>query len=437
MGDPSVVFLYVSPSGEGLKGAVLLDHFPAEAGEHTAAFTAVRNYIEETHGLKVDKNCSDVSRLAFLSHDPDCFHNPDAKPLKIEEWRDLTGEEQARERLSQILEEGFLGSIQTPPPSCPVILRHSNGRTLGEAGNIMTIEGLQKAGKSAVLSAILGAAVAPEDSVGDFFGFEVPEREGFVIHFDCEQSPKDRFRLIEIAVRLRAGLDEIPPCLRSHSLLQATAADRWPACQLAAEEAAKHGPIRMVIFDGGADLLRKLNDEESSNAMVEEIHAFAVRHACLVVIVIHENPNSEGAKTRGHFGSQLWRKAQSCLGVEKGKDEISAIFSKFLRSGKAWRGEESVFFQFDTDANMHVSTEDPTANRKAAKAAEKTASKLRAQEELAIKIMTNPVMTHTALEAAVMRHERIKDRAARERIKGLCDSGILRKRGDGHYELAH
>ncbi len=433
--DPSVVFLYISPSGEGLKGAVLLDPFPSDANEHAIAFSAVRNYIEETHGLKVDKGCSDVSRLAFLSHDPDCYCNPQPQPLKTEEWRDLSNDEKTKERLSQILESGFLGSIKTQPPLCPVILQHDNGRVLGETGNIITIEGLQKSGKSAVLSAILGAAVAPEGRDGDFFGFQVPEREGFVLHFDCEQSPKDHFRLIEIAVKFRAGLDEIPPCLRSHSLLQASAADRWSACQLAAEETVKHGPIRMVIFDGGADLLRKLNDEESSNAMVEEMHAFAVRYACLVVIVIHENPNSEGAKTRGHFGSQLWRKAQSCLGVEKGKDEISEIFSKFLRSGKSWKGDESVFFKFDTDSGHHRSTANPTEGRKAAKIAEKTASKRQANEELIRNVMTEPAMSHTELQNAIMRHEKIQERAARDRIKALTGE-FIRKRPDGRYESA-
>lgn len=49
--------------------------------------------------------------------------------------------------------------------------------------------------------------------------------------------------------------------------------------------------------------------------------------------------------------------------------------------------------------------------------------------------MSAPVMTFTALEIAVMKSEHIKDRAARDRIKALCDAGLICKREDGHYEL--
>lgn len=375
--DPHVVFLYVSPSEEGLKGAVALDSLPGDDDAHKTAFSAVRNYIQAIHGLTVDKSCSDVCRLAFVSHDPACHHNPDAQPLAVDDWRDLTAVEKEIERLNQLLHQGYLGSIKTPPPPCPLILTTEDGKILGEAGNLVTIEGLMKAGKSAVLSAIIGAAIAPPGSRGDFFGFEVPptERitfpvfgfdvpvlEGIILHFDCEQSPKDHHRLIDIAVRKRAGLDEIPHNLVSHSFLHIDIEDRWKACELAATQLLEAAPIRMVIFDGGADFLKKLNDEESAFEMVRTMHAFAVKHSCLVVIVIHENPGGEGGKTRGHFGTELWRKSQSCIGVKKGTDGISSVFGKFLRSGD-WPESEAHFFRYCPEAGMHISTKDPTADR--------------------------------------------------------------------------
>jgi hypothetical protein len=432
--DPYVVFLYVSPSMAGLKGAIVLDSIPASDAEHKIAFTAARNYMAKTHGLEVDEKCSDVSRLAFLSHDPDCHHNPDAQPLIVDEWRDMTGEEKEVERLSEILIRGHLASIKTPPPPCPLILSHENGKIIGEAGNIVTIEGLMKSGKSGVLSAIIGAAVAPVGHAGDFLGFEVPVNDGYILHFDCEQSPKDHHRLIDIAVRKRAGLDEIPPLLKSFSFLQAPVEDRWPACVLAANRLPTDRPLNMVIFDGGADFLKILNDEELSREMVALMHSFAVEHSCLVVIVIHENPNAEGGKTRGHFGSELWRKAQSALGVSKADDGISSIHGKYLRSGD-WPKSEAHHFRFCTEAGMHISADDPTEDRRASKTAAAQEAKRSAQVALAKKIMTAPVMTHSSLEAAVMKSEHIKDRAARDRIKAMVDAGLICKREDGHYEL--
>ena len=434
IGDPHVVFLYVSPSQAGLKGAVSLDSIPADDAAHKVAFAAVQNYMEATHGLSVDKSCSDVCRLAFVSHDPDCHHNQDAQPLAVEDWRDMTGEEKEVERLNQILARGHLASIKTPPPPCDLILSTESGKILGEAGNIATIEGLMKSGKSGVLSAIIGAAIAPAGHDGDFFGFEVPAKDGYILHFDCEQSPKDHHRLIDNAVRKRAGLDEIPPTLRSFSFLQAPVQDRWPACVLAARSLPQHMPLRLVIFDGGADFLTTLNDEESSREMVALMHTFAVENSCLVLIVIHENPNAEGGKTRGHFGSELWRKAQSALGVTKGEDNISSIFGKYLRSGD-WPKSEAQHFRFCTEAGMHISADDPTEDRRSTKKAALEEAKRGAQVALAKKIMSAPVMTFTALEAAVMKSEHIKDRAARDRIKALVDAGLICKREDGHYEL--
>ena len=87
--DPHIVFLYVSPSQAGLKGAVSLDSVPTDDAAHKVAFAAVQNYMEATHGLSMDKYCSDVCRLAFVSHDPDCHHNQDAQPLIVEDFKPI------------------------------------------------------------------------------------------------------------------------------------------------------------------------------------------------------------------------------------------------------------------------------------------------------------------------------------------------------------
>jgi hypothetical protein len=85
---------------------------------------------------------------------------------------------------------------------------------------------------------------------------------------------------------------------------------------------------------------------------------------------------------------------------------------------------------------MHISADDPTEDRRSTKKAALEEAKRGAQVALAKKIMSAPVMTFTALEAAVMKSEHIKDRAARDRIKALADAGLICKREDGHYELS-
>lgn len=428
--DPHVVLFYVSPSGAGLKGAVAVDPPPIDAETHKVAFSAVRNYFARTHGLRVDEQCSDVSRLAFLSHDPECHDNLEAKKLAVEDWRDLSAEEAEIDRLQAILDAGIMQSIHDPIPPASLILSNDRGDTIGESGNIVTIEGVQKAGKTGVVSAILGAAICTTEDA-DFLSFRVPHREGFVVHFDCEQPAKNRQRLIVAALR-RAGLSDVPPELKTFSLLNADVKDRWPACALAVDSLAEAGPVRLVIFDGGADLLSDTNNIEESNAMVDEMMRLAGRHSCLVVAVIHENPTTEGGKTRGHFGSQLWRKAQAAIAVQKGEDGISTAYAKFLRDGD-WPKREGTFFKWDDEKKRHASTGDPSSVR----AEVRSANKRQERQELAEKLFTGAAaMTHAHLTNLIGELTKREERTCRTYIKEMLEIGIIRKREDGCYERA-
>ena len=74
-------FAFVSPSG-GLKVGLKID--ATDADTHKAAFATVRDWFADLHGLVIDKACSDVSRLCFLSHDPSAYYNAKSKVIKTE-----------------------------------------------------------------------------------------------------------------------------------------------------------------------------------------------------------------------------------------------------------------------------------------------------------------------------------------------------------------
>src|SRR5439155_7046656 len=59
---------FVSPTGDGLKAVFRANADPAK---HKASFLAVEKHVRGLTGLQIDEACSDVSRLCFLSHDPD------------------------------------------------------------------------------------------------------------------------------------------------------------------------------------------------------------------------------------------------------------------------------------------------------------------------------------------------------------------------------
>lgn len=67
--DPHTVAAFVSPTGTGIKVVFRCD--PTK--EHVASFRAAERYVAEHFGLEIDPACKDVSRLCFVSHDPDAF----------------------------------------------------------------------------------------------------------------------------------------------------------------------------------------------------------------------------------------------------------------------------------------------------------------------------------------------------------------------------
>ena len=67
---------FISPSGTGVKVIVKI---AADKDLHENSFDSLAKYYYDTYGLEMDKKCRDLSRLCFLSYDPDLFVNENAK----------------------------------------------------------------------------------------------------------------------------------------------------------------------------------------------------------------------------------------------------------------------------------------------------------------------------------------------------------------------
>ena len=69
---PFTYSAFISPSGKGLKVIVNTD---AELESHTDAFNTLRAYYDGIVGLESDKSVKDVTRLCFVSYDPNLYLN--------------------------------------------------------------------------------------------------------------------------------------------------------------------------------------------------------------------------------------------------------------------------------------------------------------------------------------------------------------------------
>ncbi len=77
---PYTFAAFISPSGNGLKIIVPVN---STSEHHKLAFQQVCDYYEQALQLVVDPSGKDVSRLCFMSYDPDCYRNINAEPFKV------------------------------------------------------------------------------------------------------------------------------------------------------------------------------------------------------------------------------------------------------------------------------------------------------------------------------------------------------------------
>lgn len=77
--DPHLALAFVSPRANGVKAVFCIP----DDGNHGIAFETVRDYCATMYELQADEACKDVSRLCFLSVDPEAHYAPDALPLRV------------------------------------------------------------------------------------------------------------------------------------------------------------------------------------------------------------------------------------------------------------------------------------------------------------------------------------------------------------------
>jgi hypothetical protein len=79
--DPHIFAAFVSPSGSGVKALIRI---PADRDKHPASFSAVSEYLRSKYAVEVDGKCKDISRLCFVSDDPELVLNADAVELEVD-----------------------------------------------------------------------------------------------------------------------------------------------------------------------------------------------------------------------------------------------------------------------------------------------------------------------------------------------------------------
>lgn len=87
--DPHIIAAWLSPSGNGLKALLYLEYdkeYPYATTwiyhEH-CAFPQIEKYLRDTYAINIDPSGADITRLCFVSYDPDIHMKKEFTPFKV------------------------------------------------------------------------------------------------------------------------------------------------------------------------------------------------------------------------------------------------------------------------------------------------------------------------------------------------------------------
>ena len=145
--------------------------------------------------------------------------------------------------------------------------------------------------------------------------------------------------------------------------------------------------------------------------------------------MLHLNPSSE-TKSRGHLGSQLERKSETNLRIEK-KDGVSTVYSDRNRGADIPK-DTAPRFVWSAEHQMHVSASTIGNLKRAANLEE-----LREQCQEAFNLAGKKQLTWTELVAALLRVPGVNSKRTAERIhKDAKNEGVIIKNIIKSWELS-
>jgi len=307
-------------------------------------------------------------RDEFISDDPPGVEPTPDDPPGVEAGVDPHGAAPTKEteddKIRRMLRAREYNDSDEPPPLVPLFTLAEH--VICTPGNLASITAPVKVGKSAFSGALMAATMTAPETETDLLSIKAfnTQNKAF-IYFDTEQSPYHFWHAVKRAMR-RARVAGKPEWLTAHRIadLKAQEARKAVAIRMA-DMAEVFGGVYAVVIDGVADLVLDVNDAAECNGLVAELHTLAIRYDCSIICVIHKNPGSD--KVRGHLGSQIERKSETNLSLDK-EDGVTVVWSAKQR-GASIDKKDAPRFAWDDELKMHASVL-VEQNRPAAKVVE-------------------------------------------------------------------
>ncbi len=137
--DKRLVLCFISPSEDGLKLLFSLKERCMDSGIYSLFYNKFVQSLSLQYGLEqiVDKITKDVSRACFISMDENCYYNPEAESVDINDYLNL-------EDTFSLLEESHLMNKQHEKISKEFSVKDPDDKTLEEIKVILGTKSITK-----------------------------------------------------------------------------------------------------------------------------------------------------------------------------------------------------------------------------------------------------------------------------------------------------
>ena len=217
-------------------------------------------------------------------------------------------------------------------------------------GEVVTVTGKPKSGKTFFLSLLMTACTADRDVIGIKRATNSPPLK--CLWYDTEQCQQSTREIIAERIRPMAAESEGGFLEEMYDVFNSRSLDFAERMELLESAIAQCHPD-LVVIDGICDLIRDINDGTTVKAVVEDLMRTAQAYSCCIVCAIHQNKGAEDRNPRGWIGTELNNKSFEVYACELIKPDI--IFSVEQVLSRRYRMNSLFYFVVDDNGMPHHS----------------------------------------------------------------------------------
>lgn len=236
--------------------------------------------------------------------------------------------EPEQNELQKILNECYINPLEKidKPPVCLEIVQNNESFLIGTLGDFSLIIGKAKSRKTFFITIAIAAAINTTEPVLKLFKGTLPDNKKTVLFFDTEQSKYHVYKAVQRICKL-SGIQS-PKNFKAYGLRSLTPKERFEVIEYAIRTTANLG---LIVIDGIRDLVTDINSPEQATTTATALLNWSQTQNIHIVTVLHQNKGD--ANARGHLGTELTNKAQTTISITKdtANKEISIVAPEYCR----------------------------------------------------------------------------------------------------------